>query len=432
MPVVSDYRAILGYYENEAQRWNATQDLGFPAFVTYSFLQPSDLPSLSEIAFSSTSVRSMSAAQQQAVRDSLQLFENKSGLTFVETTGPAMIEMHTVTGSNWGGWAYLPYVTDYSTSSDTLVLDVTFGDLLSGFGFDIITHEIGHAVGLAHPHEGPYTLTPSLDRTSNTIMSYNDGFSPQLNLSPMDVQALTEIYGGPVDTSDWRYGFQGSTFEVAAGSGDDKILGVLGQNKLKGGKGDDTIIGREDNDILNGGNGKDLLIGGRGSDFLRGGNGNDRMYAIDEKNSFYDGGQHKLLGGKGHDMMVGGDGSDFLKGELGRDTMIGDSGNDTFVGGKDSDLLTGGFGADTFIFFAATDGEKDTITDFLYFQDKIDIRQITYTRDDIVLKEADNGRDIMLKIDYGEDMPFRIRFEDVTKSELERYFDSYHIFDVIG
>lgn len=432
MPVVSDHRAILGYLDNPAFRWNATQDLGFPAFVSYRFLQPADLPSASEVAYSVGSVQSMSAAQQQAVRNALQIFENKSGLKFVETTGDAMIEMHNVTGSNWGGWAYYPYVTDYSTSSDTLVLDVTYGDKLTGFGFDVVIHEIGHAVGLSHPHDGGYTLTPSLDTASNTIMSYNDGFSPQLNLSRLDVVALTEIYGAPVDTSDWVYGFVNSVFEVAAGNGDDKILGVLGDNKLKGGKGADTLIGRSDDDVLNGGKGKDLLIGALGKDFLRGGDGNDALYSADPGSSTSDGEGDKLFGGAGHDVLVAASGSDLLKGGLGRDRMEGGNGSDKLVGGKASDRLTGGFGFDTFVFFARTDGDRDFVTDFTYSQDSLDIRQIDFTRDDIVLKETANGTDIMLKINYGEEMPFRIRLLDTDLFEMQRYFDSYHVFEEIA
>lgn len=432
MPVVEDYRAILGYLDNPASRWNATEDLGFPVIVTYSFLEPQDLPATTQVAFPSSTVETMSTQQRDAVRRSMDLFEEAAGITFVETTGDAMVELYTVTGSGYGGWAYLPFVTPGLTFDSQVVLDVTRGDLLQGHGFDIITHELGHAVGLSHPHEGTYTLTPRLDSANNTIESYNRAAAPQLDLPWLDLQALDHLYGEPVDTSDWVFGFNGRQFEVTASASDDQILGVVGDNKLKGLKGDDVIIGREDADIINGGDGDDVLVGGIGQDVLRGGNGKDHLYAGAADGQFNDFFSNKLVGGKGGDALFGSSGRDFLTGELGRDQISGGGGNDTLVGGKETDRLTGGDGSDTFIFFARTDGDRDVVTDFTFWQDTLDIRQIDVSRDEIVLKQTADPDNVMLKINHGEDLPFRILFLDTELSDLETYFDSYHTYDVMS
>jgi hypothetical protein len=67
------------------------------------------------------------------------------------------------------------------------------------FGYQAILHEIGHALGLKHPHEGTYKLSTETDNTSNTIMSYvNSQAGPNdyhTEFKPYDVKALQWIYG---------------------------------------------------------------------------------------------------------------------------------------------------------------------------------------------------------------------------------------------
>lgn len=429
MPTVYDHRAILGYLERDAYRWNAMQDLGFPVFVSYTFLDHHELPTASSMPYYASTVQSMSYAQRGAMRNAFLEFENTAGMVFVETTGDAMIESIAVTGSSYGGWAEYPYVDDTSGSTSQLVIDVSDGDQTIGFGFEILLHEIGHAVGLSHPHDGTYTLGAHLDTTTQTIMSYNWASYPVTNLAPLDVTALREIYGGPVNLTGWTYGFNGSVFEVRATSGDDRIAGVITDNKLLGGAGNDIIIGREGDDIINGGNGRDILIGGEGADIIRGGNGNDKIYSGGEGTGyFYDPFDHKIAGGRGNDLIYAQSGDDFIKGELGNDRIFSGSGSDMIVGGKGADRITTGYGRDTIVFFPKTDGDRDVVTDFTYYSDSLDFRVYDVTRDDINLRETDDGRDTMLKIDIGEDLPFRVLFLNVTEANLERYFDSYHDF----
>ncbi|WP_374432714.1 Calx-beta domain-containing protein [Inhella sp.] len=95
------------------------------------------------------------------------------------------------------GWAgFCEY--DGGTTYD-IVIDNRYEDLneLSpgNFGYEVILHELGHALGLDHPHDGPYTLSGPENNSHNTLMSYNHCGSHSV-FSPYDLWALQWIYGG--------------------------------------------------------------------------------------------------------------------------------------------------------------------------------------------------------------------------------------------
>jgi Ca2+-binding RTX toxin-like protein len=72
-----------------------------------------------------------------------------------------------------------------------------------GYGFSTLVHEIGHVLGLAHPHDdggisSDFTSLgiPSLDTGLNTIMSYNDGISDERWWNPYDSVSADSSWGG--------------------------------------------------------------------------------------------------------------------------------------------------------------------------------------------------------------------------------------------
>lgn len=374
MAEVSDYTSLLYYSSAANGRWNYMADVGTQAVVTYSFVETADLDPVSQDPYGAASYHAFTEAQRAQFRSVVDKYEAAAGLRFVEVDGPAMVNVfgyvNTPNGSA-AGWADIAWSTNAEQSQGDLAVALD-DDLTPGqFGYEVLLHELGHSLGLKHPHDGDPTLVDHLDNQQTTVMTYEWSGQAVSELGWMDVQALQHIYGSADAFDDWNVRISNSGYvRIDASDAANSIVGTDQNTSMFGRGGADRIVGFQGDDRGAGGSGSDTLIGGYGDDRLRGGKGRDTLIGgVDEGDYSGNVGEvDTLAGGLGHDVLYGGYGDDVLHGGSGRDTLYGGNGDD---------VLTGGAWADVFVFGSGDYGDQNQITDFQAQKDKIDFSSLS-------------------------------------------------------
>ncbi|MDB2460998.1 M10 family metallopeptidase C-terminal domain-containing protein [Planktomarina temperata] len=255
-------------------------------------------------------------------------------------------------------------VESYWSAGGDVWLDTNHdgADLGKGtYEFLTLLHEIGHAMGLGHPHiGGAQTLQPELDFVNYTVMSYEEpdwayfgsGSDRYITISDSlmvyDIQALQYMYGANTDynSRNTKYEFDPTrpiSWTIWDGGGEDLLDfsnfnyrcdidlndGAYSTIRYDGWNPDDNfgIAFNTFIENVSGSQSNDIIIGNELDNEISGNNGNDTLY-----------------GGAGNDIFDWDEGS-----RDGVDTMHGGTGNDIYVLSSASDIVIelAGEGADT-------------------------------------------------------------------------------------
>jgi serralysin len=233
--------------------------------------------------------------------------------------------------------------------------------VLGTYAYAAFLHELGHSLGLKHPHEvsGSFGAMP-LDKDSleYSVMSYRSyigastssgytnayGSYPQ-SLMMYDIAAVQKMYGANFNTNSGN-----TTYTWSPTTGEMFINGV-GQGTPAANKIFLTIWdggGTDTYDFSNYTTGVTVdlrpgqwstasaaqlaLLHYDGSKVAAGNVANALLYNGDLRSLI-----ENAIGGKASDVLIGNVANNLLDGGAGNDRLIGDAGNDTLQGGADSD-----------------------------------------------------------------------------------------------
>ncbi|MBM3559981.1 MAG: calcium-binding protein [Alphaproteobacteria bacterium] len=184
---------------------------------------------------------------------------------------------------------------------------------------------------------------------SNSFL--NADWDPSFALS----MGVDDEFARRLRAADDLVGSHGSALSAAyaaiVASGETWMAPSVGRS-VAAGDGDDVVIGSSGDDHIDGGAGADALVGGAGADTLMGGDGNDVMFGatigiVSASNPHFDifNKPNVMYGGNDDDLMVGGPSNDAMYGEAGNDVIMGMQGSDAISGGGGDNVIYGDYGS---------------------------------------------------------------------------------------
>jgi Ca2+-binding RTX toxin-like protein len=285
--------------------------------------------------------------------------------------GPGILGIHEVPGYSDG----LPLYGAFNNGGEGWT---DAGLTIGGLGFATLIHELGHGLGLAHPHDGGDAPDASLfpgvtsefddygDYDLNqgiwTTMSYNDGwpsafpspshdFGHQLTPMALDIAAIQLIYGANTTykSGDDLYLLPSAN---AVGSGWSCIWDAGGTDTISAAtaaRGCTINLRFAPLSGANAGGYVSFTSGVIGGFTIANG--------VVIENAIGSAFADQITGNESENTLEAAGGNDSISGLGGNDTLIGNAGNDTLIGDAGNDSLVGGLGDDVYLITDADAGD---------------------------------------------------------------------------
>ncbi|MCE7997259.1 MAG: hypothetical protein HEP70_00220 [Rhodobiaceae bacterium] len=309
--------------------------------------------------------------QQAAVTKILNETASFSDLNFSLRTESAFSHAtlrFAMTNNTDGAHAYIPHSSDEGGDSWYLNHPVFDNPTIGGLGYEVIIHEIGHALGLAHGHESyAYGTIPYFQNSVEfSVMTYrdyigdstsdgdeNETWGNAQSFMMLDIAALQYMYGADYGPGNVWSGNTTYTFSPTTG---EMFINGVGQGTPGGNRVFRTIWDGNGNDTYDFSNyttdfmyidlrpgewstfsqGQRAVLQEGTGNYARGNIANALLHENDTRSLI-----ENAIGGSGIDRITGNQAANILNGNGGDDVLDGGDGNDSLIGGTGNDLLLG-------------------------------------------------------------------------------------------